>query len=134
MAKSAVYTSITLLAAILVAGQMLKSQVPMPPLARQWEYAWVTSGQTFGAQATPEQAAPGERYQPYATAHTCYATSQGCGSSVTSRVEGNGVVFGAAMMKAASTLGDEGWELVSVTSGANGDRVMYFRRPKAAQK
>lgn len=127
MTKPAVYTSITLLATVLVAGQMLKSQVPAPPADRQWEYASVTSGRTWSEQATP-----GGQYQEFATAYTCYAASSGCGSAVTSKVEASDV--GTAMMKAASALGDDGWELVSVTSGVSGDRFMYFRRPKTAQK
>ena len=131
MTKSAVYTPVMLLATILVAGQMLKSQVPAtPPTDRQWEYASVTSGRTEG-----EGPAPGGPYQYFARAYTCDAASSGCGSSVTSKVEASDLSdVGTAMMKAASALGDDRWELVSVTSGANGDRVMYFRRPKTAQK
>src|SRR5580704_16628193 len=127
MTKSAVYTSITLLATILVAGQMLKSQVPStPPADRQWEYASVTSGQTWG-----EGTSPGP-YLWSATAYTCYAASSGCGSSVTSKADGQDL--GTAMMKAASALGDDRWELVSVTSGGDHARVMYFRRPKTARR
>src|ERR1022692_4238333 len=78
MTKPAVYTSITLLATILVAGQVLKSQVPAtPPTDRQWEYASVTSGRTEG-----EGPAPGGPYQYFARAYTCYAASSGCGVSV----------------------------------------------------
>src|ERR1039457_3631142 len=131
MTKPAVYTSITLLAAILLASQVLKSQAPpAPPADRQWEFASVTSGRTEG-----EGPAPGGPYQYFARAYTCYAASSGCGSSVTSKVEASDLSdVGTAMMKAASALGDDRWELVSVTSGANGDRVRYFRRPKTAQK
>ena len=129
MTKPAVYTSITLVATILAGGQILRSQA-LAPTDRQWEYASVTSGQTWG-----EQTALGAPYKWFASAYTCFAASSGCRSAATVQAETSGATdVGTAMMKAASALGEEGWEMVSATSGENGNRVMYFRRPKSAQK
>lgn len=124
MFKRAVCSIAMLAAAILIAGQALKSQAPATP---QWEFASVTAGGEYGQQDTA--AAPAKWY---GGAGTCIATSQGCQGRTTT-VEGSAQ---NAMMQAASVLGDQGWELVSVTMThpANGATTMFFKRLKATPK
>ncbi|SPF54300.1 exported hypothetical protein [Candidatus Sulfopaludibacter sp. SbA4] len=107
MFKRSIYTCVAVCAAMLAAGQALKSQAPAAP---QWEVA--TVGQWSGK------------------GRTCIATSRGCqGEEITA--DGG---TQDAIMKAASTLGEQGWELVSVTANpGDGWPTLYFRRPKATR-
>jgi len=107
MFKRSIYTCVAVCAAMLVAGQALRSQAPAAP---QWEVA------TIGKLVSGD-------------AGICIATSRGC--------QGETVTAGGtqdAIMKAASTLGEQGWELVSVTANpGDGWPTMYFRRAKATR-
>ena len=125
MFKRGVYPGITLAAAVLIAGQALKSQAPAAP---QWEFASVTPSREYG------QSDPGGTMKWYDDAATCIATSQGCQArKITAEGTRN------AMMQAAAILGEQGWELVSVTNIPNlpsqeGGPTMFFKRLKATPK
>jgi hypothetical protein len=105
-----------LAAIILAAGQTSRSQTPA---THQWEYATVEEGEQGSQQTTANGA-----WVPYSNATICRATSQGCqAEKVTAEYAGT--------LKAASLLGERGWELVSAAhSPANGRTILYFRRPK----
>lgn len=110
-----------LVLAILSVVSVSKSQSPSSGTA--WEYASVE-----GAIAT------GPTGRRIHAARICYATPQGCRSEeVTISGPANPEIFDS-LMAATSKLGEQGWELTSVTDDEPGDfndRVLYFRRQKS---
>jgi hypothetical protein len=83
----------------------------MPSVGPVWEYASVSSYAT-GVDA----------------ADICYAIPSGvCRYNHVTTSAGGQRQGAEAVMWAAATLGEKGWELTSVTDGSKG-RVMYFKR------
>jgi hypothetical protein len=97
---------LTVAAGILLMATALRPQ--MPSVGPVWEYASVT-GVGFDADI-------------------CYAISSGvCRYDRITASVGGRPREAEAVMRAAATLGEKGWELTATTEGAKGT-VMYFKR------
>jgi hypothetical protein len=99
---------VTIAAGILLMATALRPQ--MPAVGPVWEYATVTG------------------MSNWESADICYATSSGtCRYDHVTTSAGGQRQGAEALMRAASTLGEKGWELTATTDGSKGT-VMYFKR------
>jgi hypothetical protein len=116
-----IQAGVLVLAGVFVVTTAVKSQAPAaPPAATVWEYSSVTAGLPL---TNPREGEPWT-----GRAEICYGNSVGCRvENVTSTSDNNNLAD--PMLKAATQLGSQGWELTSVIEPAGGSRTFYFRRP-----
>ena len=100
---------VTVAAGVVLMATALRPQIPS--VGPVWEYALVTAGATAGDLAD-----------------ICYSTSSGvCRYDHIPNTSTGGQRQPEALMRAASTLGEKGWELAAATDGSKGS-VLYFKR------
>src|SRR5579864_8845030 len=98
------------LAGVFIIATVLKSQAPA---ATVWEYSSITSDGIVMLEQHAGQS------QPTSRAYVCHGNTQGCRSEeVISTSDDNNK--SDAMMKAANTLGSQGWELTTALGPSNG--------------
>lgn len=113
-----VQIGLVLTAGVVLVSSGLKSQAPARAAAQTWEYVTISRNPTFAS----------DRYRNGTRADVCYSNSEGCREESVTAMKDNqdsSNLNPDAVMKAASDLGAQGWELVSVSEGK-----LYFRRPK----
>jgi hypothetical protein len=118
-----IQAGILVLAGVFVVSTAVKSQAPAaPPAATVWEYSSVSSGNRVNEQSAGQ-------WRTISEAQICYGNTQGCRSEKVTSTNENGS-DADAVLKAATSLGSQGWELTGVVGTSDANRTLYFRRAR----